>query len=241
MDPIKIGEQEYTIEQLQEIVTKHPELEKSYKKLEGEFTKTKQSHKELETQSAQLKQFADEWGEFAQNVTNNPTLAGELVKVYQNFQQGTLTKQDTNTLQTAIKSAKQDGDSDAVKELREQFEAVQSALAEQEIEKTFGSLEERAEKDGLEDFTIDGFKKFAETWLEEEEGIGEDDEVTPKHIRQAYTAYKAQLLEETIKSGKIPHLGSNGGGTPDAKPPKDAPKGLAARIAQAQGYLDRLK
>jgi uncharacterized phage infection (PIP) family protein YhgE len=212
-------------------------LAEAYKKLEPEFTKKSQTLSELEKKTATLESFQKDWEPFAQWVNTTPAAAAKIQEVVKEFTEGNVSQQGINTINQQIKQADKKGDDETVKRL----ETLEAAMLEKQMGETFDGIQKRAEKDGLEDFTIDGFKEFAEKWMEEELGIGEDDDVSPREIRQAYTAYKAQLLEETIKSGKIPHLGSNGGGTPDAKPPKDAPKGLQARMAQAAEYLGRLK
>lgn len=226
--PIKLGEKEYTPEQLQEAITKA----EAYAKLEPEFTRKSQKLSELEKQSEAFK----EWSAFDAFLRENPTLATQVVDVINSFQNGkNVTTTDISAITKGIKVAEKSGDDETAQRL----EQLESLFLEREIEQTFESLAKRAEKDGL-DYNEDAFKEFAEKWLEEELEIGDEDEVKPKDIRQAYTAYKAHLLEETIKNGKIPRLGSRSAGVPDPTPPKDAPKGLAERAKQAKEYLARL-
>lgn len=231
--PIKIGDVEYTIEDLQKALNEKTELEKSYKKLEADHTKKSQGLSELEKQFESLKP----WGDFQAYLQQNPTLAKDLDELVSKYQSGAQTTAgDVSKLTSAINKAEKQGDDETVKRL----EALEQAMLEKQMDETFASLVKRAEKDNLEDFTLDGFKEFATKWLEDELGIGDDDDVTPREIKQAYTAYKADLLEQTIKSGKIPRVGT-GGGAADIKPPKDAPKGLKNRSKQALDYLSRLR
>jgi hypothetical protein len=229
---ITIGDKEYTLEQLQDLVNKYPELEKSYKKLEAEFTKTSQAKKELESKV----QAAEQWLQFSDYLQQHPDLAKQIADVVDGYNSGNpVTQANLNTISRAIDKADKAGDDELVKRL----EALEAALQERQIEETLDSLEKRAKSDGLEDFTLDGFKEFADKWLEEELGLGDDDDITPKELRLAYTAYKAHLLEQTKERGKVPKVSSDSTGAPPAKEKDDRPKGLKARAQEALEYLRR--
>jgi hypothetical protein len=228
---VTIGDKEYTLEQLQEVVSKYPELEKSYKKLESEFTKTSQSKKELEAQLEQLKP----WGEFDAFVRANPTLAKQINDVVEAYASGQQVSQtNMNAISKAIDKAEKSGDDELVKRL----EALEAQLQERQIEDTLESLTKRAEKDGLDEFTLDGFQEYASKWLEEELGIGDDDDVSPKELRLAYTAYKAHLLEEKSKRDKVPKVKSDAAAPPSTKK-EEKPKSWKERFKEAEEYLRR--
>jgi vacuolar-type H+-ATPase subunit I/STV1 len=228
---VTIGDKEYTLEQLQEVVSKYPELEKSYKKLESEFTKTSQSKKELEAQLEQLKP----WGEFDAFVRANPTLAKQINDVVEAYASGQQVSQtNMNAISKAIDKAEKSGDDELVKRL----EALEAQLQERQIEDTLQSLTKRAEKDGLDEFTLDGFQEYASKWLEEELGIGDDDDVSPKELRLAYTAYKAHLLETKSKRDKVPNVKSDAAAPPSSKK-EEKPKHWKDRFKEAAEYLQK--
>ncbi|KIL38307.1 hypothetical protein SD70_27210 [Gordoniibacillus kamchatkensis] len=126
---VKIGEKEFTIEELQTKLT-------GYEKLEKQFTKVSQENSELK----KLSEAAKEWLEFDKVVSSlPPAQQQQFIKQTNDFfaavQSGNVTQQDVSGINKAITAAQKAGDNktaDALEDARD--EALQTLWLNEQFE-----------------------------------------------------------------------------------------------------------
>lgn len=201
---VKIGDKDYTTEELQTKLT-------GYEKLEKQFTKVSQENSDLRKVSDSAK----DWLNFEQVIKQLPeNVQQQFVKQTNDFfvsaQAGTLTQQDISGINKAIKTAEKAGDSKAADALEgARDEAVQAIWLNEQYEE----LEELAENDGIP-FKKKEFKTFLTKYLEDE-GYTDEDDITKRDIRAAYKLYvvekKAKASDEERKNN-LPNFSTGSSG-----------------------------
>lgn len=227
---VKIGDQEYTVEQLQTKLS-------DYAKLEKQHTKVTQENSDLRKTADAAK----EWLEFDKVVSSLPAdkqqqFIQQTNAFFAAVQSGNVTQQDVSGINKAITAAQKAGDNktaDALEGARD--EAMQTLwLSEQ-----FDELEDRAEQDGIE-FKQREFKKFFTKYLEDE-GYDEGEEFGKREIRAAYKLYVADKKEKAAESERknnLPNLGTGGTGITAGKNQNDkGPKTLKEATERALKML----
>lgn len=215
---IKVGDSEYTEDELKERL-------KSYDKLNAQFTKVTQENSELK----KVAETAQEWLQFDSYIQSLPTdrqqdFAGRVQDFLQSVQEGTVTQKKVDSLKSVIKAAEKSGDDDAAKALTDLRD---DALSELILDREITSLGKQAKKDGIE-WDEDGFKSYVAEFLAER-GLGENDEFDTDELPLIYRLYRADMKEKALEEQQkrdLPHVGTGGSGvgvspTKPDKPPKN--------------------
>lgn len=228
---VKIGDEEYTLEDLQTKLT-------GYTKLEKQFTKVSQENSDLRKTA----EAAKEWLEFDKVVSAlPPTQQQQFIKQTNEFfaavQSGSVTQQDISGINKAIKAAEKAGDSKAAGALEgARDEALNTVWLNEQLE----DIEEQAETDGVP-FKKRDFKKFLTSYLEEE-GFDESDDITARDIKRAYREYRANQKEKAAEDERkknLPNVGTGSSGVAaGGKPNNKGPKNLkeAAKMAMEMNW-----
>lgn len=211
---VKIGDKEFTVDELQTKLD-------GYSKLEKQFTKVSQENSELKKTSEQAKA----WLDFEAQLTSmSPEVQQKFVNQTNEFfaavQSGNVTQQDISGINKAIKSAEKAGDDKTAEKLTE---ARDSAL---ELNELYEEFEEKAEEDGFA-FKKREFRKYLEKWVDEE-GYDEDESLNERDLRRAFKDFRASKKKEAEKQN-LPSVGtgSSGVGVGNTKPNDKGPKNLA--------------
>lgn len=201
---VKIGDKEYSIDDLQNKLT-------GYEKLEKQFTKVSQENSDLRKTA----EAAKEWLNFDKVVSGLPeNLQQQFIKQTNDFfaavQSGNVTQQDISGINKAIKAAEKAGDTKAAGALEgARDEALNTVWLNEQLE----DIEEQAETDGIP-FKKREFKKFLTSYLEEE-GFDETDEITARDIKRAYREYRADKKEKAAEDERkknLPNVGTGSSG-----------------------------
>lgn len=231
---VKIGDKEYSIEDLQNKLT-------GYEKLEKQFTKVSQENSELRKTGEAAKKWLDfdaYVAQFPENVQQQ--FIQQVNSFFSNVQTGDVQQKDITGINKAIKTAEKAGDNKTADTLRD---ARDEALSELLFEKEMLSIEKQAKKDGIE-FDEDHFRGFLKDYLEEE-GLSEDDEFDTKKIKEAYRAYKLDIREKRLSEKEksdeksiLPNVGTGGSGIGvGANKQSKAPKNLKEAAKMARDYF----
>jgi hypothetical protein len=213
---VKIGEQEYTIEELQERL-------KSYEKLEKQFTKVSQEKAELQKIAEQSK----EWLEFDKFLQQFPDdVRKQFGATVENFfravETGNVTQRQITNINKAIEKAEAIGNEKLADTLTDARDEVLSDLM---YEKEISSIEKQARKDGIE-FDEDEFEDYLANYLEEEELLDENGQFDLREIKRAYKLYLKDKLLEKQKKEDVPNVGTGSTGVGVGGKNKDAPKSI---------------
>lgn len=201
---VKVGDKDYTLEDLQTKLT-------GYEKLEKQFTKVTQENSDLR----KVGESAKEWLSFEQAIKNLPeNQQQQYIKQTNDFfaaaQAGTVTQQDISGINKAIKAVEKSGDAKAADALEGAKDEALSALW---LNEQYDELEEQAETDGIT-FKKKEFEKFLYKYLEDE-GYDESDDVTKREIRAAYKLYRVEKKERSTEEERkrnLPNLGTGSSG-----------------------------
>lgn len=221
---VTIGEQEYTLDELAEVL-------KNNKRLERKITELGQKNGELESTVER----AQEWLKFDDFLKTQPAnVVQEFSKNVDDFftavQQGTVTQRSITGIDKAINAADKAGDTKTADALRDERD---EALAELLVDKEILSLAKEAKKDGIE-FDEDEFKAYLAKYLEDEGLLDDNDEWDTKEIKRAYKAYKLDQKEKALS--KPPAVGTGGSGVSAGKGKSDkGPKNLKEAFNRYMG------
>lgn len=226
---VKIGDKEYSVEDLQNKLT-------GYEKLEKQFTKVSQENGELRRKQEP----AQKWMDFDAYVAQFPAevqqqLVQEINSFFAKVQTGNIQQKDITGINKAIKTAEKAGDDDTADKLKD---ARDEALVTMKLNETLEDLEEQAEEDGIP-FKKREFKQFLAKYLEDE-GYDEDDDFDEREIKRAYKLYRAEKKEKAAEDGKkqnLPNVGTGGSGIGvGANKQSKAPKNLKEAREMARNF-----
>lgn len=228
---VKIGDQEYSVSDLQTKLS-------DYSKLEKKMTQVSQENSELRKTA----DMAKEWINFDQAIRSLPEAQQQqFIKQTNDFfaavQAGTVAQKDVSGINKAIAAAEKAGDTKTADKLTD---ARDEALSTVWLNEQFEDLEEQAEADGI-DFKKREFKKFLTQYLEDE-GYGEDDDFDERDVKRAYKLYRAEKKDKANddkQKQNLPNVGTGGSGVgvggKDNK--TTAPKNLKEAMAVAKKML----
>lgn len=227
---VKIGDKEFTVEELQNKLT-------GYEKLEKQFTKVSQENSDLRKTG----EAAKKWLDFDAYVAQFPAdvqqkFIEQVNTFFASAQTGNIQQKDITGINKAIKTAEKAGDDETADKLKG---ARDEALVTMKLNETLDDLEEQAEEDGIP-FKKREFKKFLAKYLEDE-GYEEDDDFDEREIKRAYRLYKAEKQDKSKEDDKkknLPNVGTGGSGIGvGANKQTKAPKNLKEAMKMAKDYF----